>query len=87
MQSFFLLGPRGTGKTTWLKDLFPNAVWIDLLLPNEVNFYGARPERLISTAEAAGDNTTIIIDENQKIPELLSVVHHLIEQKKAINSS
>ncbi len=81
-QSFFLLGPRGTGKTTWIKDHYTNAVWIDLLLPNEVNFYGARPERLINTAEGAGDVKTIVIDEIQKIPELLSVVHHLIEQKK-----
>jgi predicted AAA+ superfamily ATPase len=81
-QSFFLLGPRGAGKTTWIKDHYTNAVWIDLLLPREVSFYGARPERLISTAEGAGDNATIVIDEIQKIPELLSVVHHLIEQKK-----
>jgi len=83
-QSFFLLGPRGTGKTTWIKDHYTNAVWIDLLFPHEVSFYGAKPERLISTAEGAGDNATIIIDEIQKIPELLSVVHHLIEQKKGL---
>lgn len=81
-QSFFLLGPRGTGKTTWLKDHYPNAVWIDLLLPNEVNFYAAKPERLIGTAEGAGDHATLVIDEIQKIPELLSVVHYLIEQKR-----
>lgn len=81
-QSFFLLGPRGTGKTTWIKDHYTNAVWIDLLLPNEVNFYGARPERLIDVAEGAGDIKTIVIDEIQKVPDLLSVVHHLIEQKK-----
>jgi predicted AAA+ superfamily ATPase len=81
-QSFFLLGPRGTGKTTWIKDHYTHAVWIDLLLPHEVSFYGAKPERLISTAEGYGDNTTIVIDEIQKIPELLSVVHYLIEQKK-----
>lgn len=81
-QSFFLLEPRGTGKTTWIKDHYTNAVWIDLLLPDEVSFYGAKPERLISTTEGAGDVKTIVIDEIQKIPELLSVVHHLIEQKK-----
>lgn len=81
-QSFFLLGPRGTGKTTWIKDHYTNAVWIDLLLPNEVNFYGARPERLIDVAEGAGDIKTVVIDEIQKVPDLLSVVHHLIEQKK-----
>lgn len=81
-QSFFLLGPRGTGKTTWIKDHFAKAVWIDLLLPHEVSFYGSKPERLISAVEAAGDHAVIVIDEIQKIPELLSVVHHLIEQKK-----
>lgn len=81
-QSFFLLGPRGTGKTTWIKNHYTHAVWIDLLLPNEVNFYGAKPERLIDTAEGAGDFKTIVIDEIQKIPQLLSVVHYLIEQKK-----
>ena len=67
------------GETTWIKDHYPDAVWIDLLLPNEVSFYGARPERLISMAEGAGNNKTIVIDEIQKIPELLSAVHHLIE--------
>lgn len=81
-QSFFLLGPRGTGKTTWIKAYYPDAVWIDLLLPHEVNFYKARPERLINTTEGAGNVKTIVIDEIQKAPELLSVVHYLIEQKK-----
>lgn len=57
-------------------------MWIDLLLPHEVSFYSAKPERLIHTAQAAGDNAIIVIDEIQKIPELLSVEHHLIEQKK-----
>ncbi|HEV8051759.1 MAG TPA: AAA family ATPase [Parachlamydiaceae bacterium] len=84
-QSFFLLGPRGTGKTTWIRDHFKDAVWIDLLLPNEMHFYGAHPERLVNTVEGAGDCKTIVIDEIQKVPELLSVVHHLIEQKKGYN--
>lgn len=57
-------------------------MWIDLLLPQEISFYGARPQRLINTVEGSGDNTTIVIDEIQKIPELLSVVYYLIEQKK-----
>ena len=81
-QSFFLLGPRGTGKTTWIRDHFKNAVWIDLLLPNEMHYYAANPERLISTVEGTEDCKTIVIDEIQKVPELLSVVHYLIEQKK-----
>lgn len=67
-QSFFLLRPRGTGKTTWLKDHYTNAVWIDLLLPNEVNFYAAKPGLLISKAKGAKDHATIVIDEIHCIP-------------------
>lgn len=80
-QSFFLLGPRGTGKSTWIRDHLKEALWIDLLLPQEMSFYSSRPERLISTVEASPCKI-IVIDEIQKIPELLSVVHYLIEQKK-----
>lgn len=81
-QSFFLLGPRGTGKTTWLRDHFKNALWIDLLLPQEMSFYSAKPERLIQAVEATEEIKVIVIDEVQKIPALLGVVHYLIEQKK-----
>lgn len=80
-QSFFLLGPRGTGKSTWLQRHFKNALWIDLLLVEEMSFYGALPDRLIQSVEGSTAKT-IIIDEIQKVPELLSVVHYLIEQKK-----
>lgn len=81
-QSFFLLGPRGVGKTTWIRDHFTDALWIDLLLPDELHFYSARPERLLNAVEGAFPCKTVVIDEIQKVPELLSVVHHLIEQKK-----
>jgi predicted AAA+ superfamily ATPase len=81
-QSFFLFGPRGTGKTTWLAENFPNALKIDLLLPNVLRTYIAKPERLLDLV-AASTQTTIIIDEVQKAPELLSVVHSLIESKIA----
>jgi predicted AAA+ superfamily ATPase len=81
-QSFFLLGPRGTGKTTWIQDHYQGAVWINLLLPDVENYYRARPERLIEAADAAGADAIIVIDEIQKVPELLAVVHYLIEQKK-----
>lgn len=80
LQSFFLLGPRGTGKTTWLRDKFEKAVWIDLLLPEEVAFYSASPERLIQVIQASS-HKVIVIDEIQKVPELLTVIHYLIEQK------
>ncbi|MFV0339607.1 MAG: ATP-binding protein [Parachlamydiaceae bacterium] len=76
-----MLGPRGTGKSTWIRNHFQEALWIDLLLPQEMSFYSSRPERLITVVEGSPCKI-IIIDEIQKIPELLSVVHYLIEQKK-----
>jgi len=79
--SFFLFGPRGTGKTTWLRQNFPEAVWVDLLEPEVFRSYSARPERLEETVFAHPDKKTVVIDEIQKIPELLSAVHTLIEKK------
>ena len=79
-QSFFLFGPRGTGKSTWLKQHYPTAVLIDLLAPEAFRTYSAKPERLREIAKGA-EGKTIIIDEVQKVPELLDVVHELIEGK------
>ncbi len=78
-QHFFLFGPRGTGKSTWLKQHYPDAVLIDLLAPDVFRLYSARPERLREIASGAVGKI-IIIDEVQKIPELLNVVHQLIEE-------
>jgi uncharacterized protein len=80
-QSFFLLGPRGTGKSTWLKKQFPNALWIDLLEPDNQRYYGAKPERLRETLQLSAQKQ-IVIDEIQKIPELLSLIHAIIEEKQ-----
>ena len=80
-QSFFLFGPRGTGKSTWIRENFPNALWIDLLNPDQLRYYAAYPERLKETIEAHPKKKIIVIDEVQKAPELLSLVHSLIEQK------
>lgn len=80
-QSFFLLGPRGTGKTTWLKENFREALWIDLLEPENQRFYGSKPERLRETLLSYPDKKQIIIDEIQRIPELLSLIHAIIEEK------
>jgi predicted AAA+ superfamily ATPase len=77
-QSFLLVGPRGTGKSTWLKQHYPDAVMIDLLAPELFRAYSARPERLREITDGA-TGKTIIIDEVQKIPELLDVVHQLVE--------
>lgn len=82
-QSFFLLGPRGTGKSTTIKDLYPDALYIDLLLPDVHRFYLARPERLRETVLAQKDKNVIVLDEIQKAPQLLEVVHSLMEENKA----
>jgi len=78
-QSYFLFGPRGTGKSTWLRHHYLDAHYIDLLNPGELRLYQAKPERLEEIVHASLSKT-IIIDEIQKTPELLSVVHRLIEQ-------
>lgn len=82
--SYFLFGPRGTGKSTWLKLKYPNALWINLLNLEEFRFYSPFPERLIETIEGRGLVEVVIIDEIQRIPELLSIVHLLIEEKRGI---
>lgn len=82
--SFFLFGPRGTGKTTWLKVKYPDAIWIDLLEPDVFRSFVARPERLKELIAGNPEKKTVVIDEIQKIPELLTVIHLLIEKKAGI---
>ena len=80
--SFFLFGPRGTGKSTWLQERFPNALRLDLLAPEVLRAYQARPERLRDRIAAEEPGlTTVVIDEVQKAPQLLDVVHSLVEER------
>ena len=80
-KSFFLFGPRATGKTTWLRQLFPEAVYIDLLKSDVYTMLLAAPERLTRMIPP-NCREPVIIDEVQRVPELLNEVHRLIEQKK-----
>lgn len=75
---FFLFGPRGTGKSTWLRAAFPDAAWVDLLDPAAQRRCAARPERLRERAAAGAAD--LVIDEVQRVPELLTVVHQLVEE-------
>jgi uncharacterized protein len=77
---FFLLGPRGTGKTLWCAHEYPDALRIDLLDPATLRQLSALPERLTDLV-AATTKGQIVIDEIQKLPDLLEVVHLLIERK------
>lgn len=85
-ETCFLWGPRQTGKSTLLKTLFPDAVYYDLLLSNQYRRFVADPSILRQECEARGMNRSnqkdpIIIDEVQKVPELLDEIHWLIENR------
>jgi predicted AAA+ superfamily ATPase len=79
-KSCFLFGPRQTGKTSLILQQFPNAKIIDLLLSDNYRKYNTSPERMREEIDKEYD--LIIIDEIQRVPELLNEVHYLIEKKK-----
>jgi predicted AAA+ superfamily ATPase len=80
--SFFLFGPRGTGKSTFVNQYFKNAIYIDLLDPERIRFFSAMPERLREIVDAYPQSGCLVIDEIQRVPDLLMVVHSLIEARK-----
>ena len=82
-ETFFLWGPRQTGKTTLLRSTYPDARWVDLLKADEYRRYGSRPERLREELEASPPRPgqQVVIDEIQKVPALLDEVHWLIENR------
>ena len=81
--TFFLWGPRQTGKTTLLRQRYPDARWLDLLKADEFRRYVANPERLREETEAddVPPGGQVVIDEVQKVPALLDEVHWLIENR------
>ena len=79
-RSCFLFGPRGTGKSTWLRHRLPDALHLDLLDPESHRSLSARPERLRERLAGSPGKTTVVIDEIQRAPELLTVVHALLEE-------
>ena len=82
-RSYLLLGPRGTGKTTWLNSFYPNATRYDLLKPSEFFRLQLDPERFEREVLALPKGSTVVIDEVQKLPALLDVIHGLLSEKKA----
>jgi predicted AAA+ superfamily ATPase len=82
-ETFFLWGPRQTGKTTLLRKSYGDAVWVDLLKAEEFRRYVARPELLRQEIEAEplDRGRQIVIDEIQKVPTLLDEVHWLLENR------
>ena len=83
-ESYFLLGPRGCGKSTWLAHQYPKATRIDLLLGEEERKFSAYPEKIRDVADSLPEGSTLILDEIQRVPRLLPEIHALIEKKRDI---
>jgi len=81
-QSFFLLGPRGTGKTTWLRSVLADARWIDLLREETYQRLLADPGQFAAEMRTVEPGRWVVLDEIQRLPGLLNEVHRLIEQKR-----
>lgn len=79
--SIFLFGPRGTGKTSWIKDHLNASLYFDLLDFSIYNRLLANPSRLENLIPPKYKDW-IVLDEIQRVPELLNEVHRLIEHKK-----
>jgi uncharacterized protein len=81
-ETFFLWGPRQTGKSTLLRSTYPDAMWIDLLKADEFRRYMERPELLRLEVEDRTSPPFVVIDEIQNVPELLNEVHWLHENRR-----
>ena len=81
-QSFFLLGPRGSGKSTWVRVAFPDAHRIDLLDEALYHRYLAQPAAFADEVRARPPGSTVCVDEIQRVPSLLNEVHRFIEERQ-----
>ena len=81
-QSVFLFGPRGTGKSTWIRQRFPDAATYDLLDTGERLRLNRDPRSLYRELVALPPGSWAIIDEVQKAPALLDEVHRLMEDRQ-----
>lgn len=81
-RSFFLFGPRGTGKSTWLRRAFPEAPRLDLLDASLYLELARDPHRLEAIIGNRPANSWVVLDEIQKAPALLDEVHRLMESRR-----
>lgn len=77
----FLFGARQVGKSTLLRERFPDAEYFDLLIPTLRKRLKREPEILKEALSSKPSGTLAIIDEVQKVPELLDIVHWLMANK------
>ena len=81
-QSFFLMGPRGSGKSTWLRAIFRDAYVFDLLSEDTYQRLLARPGSFADELRAVSTDKWVIVDEVQRLPGLLNEVHRFSEEKR-----
>ncbi|MBR6063488.1 MAG: ATP-binding protein [Bacteroidales bacterium] len=79
--SVFLFGARQTGKSTLLRQQFPNTIYIDLLDTEIKSRFSRRPVFLYEMLKDKPEGTLVIVDEIPEVPELLNEVHRLISEK------
>ncbi len=75
IRSFFLFGARGTGKSTWLRSRFKDALFIDLLDSAIMLELSRSPHTLEAMIAGSDPDAWIVLDEAQKIPTILDEVH------------
>jgi uncharacterized protein len=80
--SYFLFGPRGSGKSTWLRHLHPDAHWVDLLDESRYQRYLVDPGLFSAELDALPPRSLVVVDEVQRLPALLNVVHQKIETRR-----
>lgn len=80
--SFFLFGPRGAGKSTWLRGAFPGAHRVDLLDEALYQNYLADIGSFAAELRALEPGSTVVVDEVQRLPALLNEVHRHIEERQ-----
>jgi predicted AAA+ superfamily ATPase len=81
-RSFFLFGPRGTGKSTWLQQVLPKALRLDLLDASLFLELSRDPHLIEAMIGVRPENSWVVLDEIQKIPALLDEVHRLMESRR-----
>jgi len=79
-KSVFLLGPRQTGKSSYIRSQLPEHILYNLLLPDTFNALNFDPQSLVR--DIPDNQKIVVIDEIQKLPSLLDVIHYLIGEKK-----
>jgi uncharacterized protein len=81
-RSFFLFGPRGIGKSTWLHQVLPESFRLDLLDASLFLELSRDPQRLEALVGKKPAGAWVVLDEIQKVPALLDEVHRLMESRR-----